>query len=323
MLHKPDFRSLAGLGKTLKLLAFLNFSGFMKLIYNHKFLGHKCQKEHPESPERLKYFSGEKETRIMNGEQYLSLAHDKAYINLVKEYSAKGLWLSEDTFLEKDSFETACYAVGAAVQAAESKGFALVRPPGHHAGIAKGHGFCLFNNMAIAAKYLLKKKKRVFVFDFDLHHGDGTQEILENEKDAFYFSTHQIDIFPFTGMANGKNFINVPMRAGSRDVEFIGVLERKLLPAIEKFKPDVIGLSAGFDCYFKDFSENGSLYSNGEEPPAETPEERSAENALGFFFTKRSFKRLKELLAPYNCFAVLEGGYNPESVFEGVKEFLD
>jgi len=276
----------------------------MKLIYNSKFLGHSCTKgPHPESPERLKFFQSEKETRVVNGEGYLELAHSKEYVKLVKEYSRKEFNLSQDTYLCKNSFETACYAVGAAVQSSQTKAFALVRPPGHHAGIAKGHGFCLFNNMAIAVKHLLKKKKRVFVFDFDLHHGDGTQEILEGEKDAFYFSTHQLGEFPETGTENGKNFTNVQLHAGARDVEFIGVLERRLMPAIKKFNPDVVGLSAGFDCYYKD---NNVLH-----------------QGTGFSLTKRSFQKIKELLSPYNVFAVLEGGYNPESIWEGVSVFLE
>lgn len=299
----------------------------MKLLYNSKFLGHSCRQGfHPEGPERLKFFQGEKESRLVgNGEDFLELAHSKAYVKLVKEYCKKQLYLNEDTYTCNDTFETACYAVSASIQAAKNPGtFALVRPPGHHAGIAKGEGFCIFNNMAIAVKHLLSKEKRVFVFDFDLHHGNGTQEILQGEKDAFYFSTHQQDIYPGTGLKSEKNFINVPLRAGCRDVEFIGVLERKLMPAIEKFNPDIIGLSAGFDVYYKDFNAQGYLYSK--EKNTESKEEfygKPDEKSLGFSLTKRSFKKIKELLSSYKTFAVLEGGYNPESVWEGVNEFLD
>ena len=297
----------------------------MKLLYNSKFLGHSCPSGiHPESPERLKFFQSEKETRLVFDEKVLELAHRKEYINLVREYCKKQLWLDSDTFTSLDSFETAVYAANSAIQASETGAFALVRPPGHHAGIAKGEGFCLFNNMAIAVKHLLAKGKRVFVFDFDLHHGNGTQEILQGEKNAFYFSTHQLGIYPGTGLESGKNLINVPLHAGCRDVEFIRVLEKKLMPAIEKFNPDITGLSAGFDCYYKDFNSQGFLYA-----PEKTPESgeffygEPKEKSLGFSLTKRSFKKIKELLSSYKTFAVLEGGYNPESIWEGVNEFLD
>ncbi|HIH32933.1 MAG TPA: histone deacetylase [Candidatus Diapherotrites archaeon] len=296
----------------------------MKLLYNSKFLGHSCNAGHPESPERLKFFQSEEETRLINGEQYLELCHSRQYISLVKEYCKKQLWLSQDTFTCADSFETACYAVSAAVQASESNAFALVRPPGHHAGIASGEGFCIFNNIAIAVKRLLQKGQRVFVFDFDLHHGNGTQEILEKEPNAFYFSTHQAGIYPGTGMDSGKNFTNIPLNAGCRDVEYVRLLEKKLSPALKAFKPDVVALSAGFDSYYKDFSAKGFLGSGKEsELSKEDFTAKAQASALGFSLTKRSFEKIKELVTPYNHFAVLEGGYNPESIREGVNVFLE
>jgi len=273
----------------------------MKLVFNRKFLGHE-NKGHPENAERLSSFKDCKNSEIENGEKYLSLIYSQDYIHKIKLLCEKELPYNVDTPCFKDSYETACYAVGASILAAKINGFALVRPPGHHAGVAHGGGFCLFNNIAIATQYLLNKGKRVFIVDFDLHLGDGTHEIFDGVDNVFYFSTQQGGIFPGAKPVT-KNCFNVDFDYGVDDEEYIKILDKYLVPLIKKFKPDVVGLSAGFDSYYKDLNYLGL--------------------SAGFRLTKKSYERIKEIVSGYGCFAVLEGGYNPESIKEGVEIFIE
>jgi len=272
----------------------------MKIIYNKIFLEHDIY--HPENKERLSRFKSLKDTSLENGEKYLSLVHTASLIEYVKERAGKELPLDADTMTCKKSYEVACFAAGAAIQAAERDAFALLRPPGHHASSSRSAGFCIFNNVAIAAKYLLNKKKRVFIFDFDLHHGNGTQDIFLGEKNIMYFSMHQSPQYPGTGIVSEGNCINVPLSMGTGDDEYMGQLETKLIPALRKFKPDIVGVSAGFDGYYRDYG-----YMN---PTA------------GFKLTSKTYEKIKEIIGEYKSFYVLEGGYNPESIYEGVNVFI-
>jgi len=273
----------------------------MKLIYNKIFLEHDTG-NHPENKERLKYFYDLKDSEIKNGEEFIELVHSKDYINQIKECSSNGISIDPDTILSKRSYEVSCYAVGASIKAAEEEGFALVRPPGHHACYNRAMGFCIFNNMAIVVKHLVNQGKKVFVLDFDLHHGNGTQSILENEKNAFYFSLHQSPLYPGTGLMSGKNYINIPLKVGTEDEEYIKVLNGRLIPALERFNPDVIGVSAGFDSYIKDY--------------------RYMNPMGGFRLTRKSYEEIDKITKRHKRFFLLEGGYNPLSIKEGVEVFI-
>jgi len=273
----------------------------MKLIYNKIFLEHDTG-SHPENKTRLIYFSNLPDSRIDYDESVLELVHTKEYINSVKKQCLRGSSLTLDTPVCKKSFEIAVYAANAAVKASEEKAFALVRPPGHHSGRDFGGGFCLFNNTAIAVQNLLNNGKKVFILDFDIHHGNGTQDIFFGKDNIIYFSTHQSPpCYPGTGLKSEENCINYPLPYGCDDSVYIHILERKLAPALRKFNPDVVAVSAGFDSYYKDKDALGS--------------------GVGFNLTKKSYEKIKQILKPYPGFFVLEGGYKPESIREGVEIF--
>ncbi len=269
----------------------------MKLIFNKKFLEHN-NPQHPENNTRLKYFKELEETVVENGEKYLSLAHTKRMIDAVKEASKRGAWLDGDTYTNEKSYEAACYAVGAAIKAAEDSAFALVRPPGHHATRDQSMGFCIFNNMGIVAKKLVSEGKRVFVLDIDLHHGNGTQDILLGEENAMFFSIHQSPMYPGTGQYPERNCVNIPMPYQTSDVGYISILEKKLKVELEKFDPDIVGVSAGFDSYCTDLD--------------------VLHPGVGFRITGKSYDVLKAILKPYKTFYLLEGGYSAESIRDGV-----
>jgi acetoin utilization deacetylase AcuC-like enzyme len=163
-----------------------------------------------------------------------------------------------EVHLSPDSYEAACSAVGLAVLAAGQGDFAVIRPPGHHAKQERADGFCLFNNIAIAAQKLVEDGKKVFILDIDGHHGDGTQQIFYRSDQVLFCSVHQQFAYPWTGEANetgegdGKGFtMNFPLPAGSGDRELLESVDRAIERALE-FKPDAVGVSAGFDGYHAD-----------------------------------------------------------------------
>ncbi|MCX5785621.1 MAG: histone deacetylase [Elusimicrobia bacterium] len=275
----------------------------MKLIFHPLFLKHELA-GHPEKPERLSLLKLDNYVAAENGEKYLSLAHEAAYIKKIKGMSlaiaadattprsepGKAEHLDSDTYVSRDTYEAACYAAGAAVQAAGTGGFALTRPPGHHAPYG---GFCIFNNMAIAVK---TAGKRTFIIDWDAHHGNGTEALLKNDKNVMCFSTHQAPLYPWTGLRSRGNAINIPLKAGAGDEDYLRIVEKKLRPALEAFQPELVGVSAGFDSYYKD-----------------------AGMLTNLRLTQKSYEAVCKAIARYKVFFLLEGGYNPESVKDGVE----
>ena len=199
----------------------------------------------------------------------LSLVHEKQYISKVRELAVKGGGqLDQDTVVSADSYEAARYAAGGVIKAVDAimdggmdSVFALVRPPGHHATAGRGMGFCLFNNVVVAAEYALHKynMERIAIIDFDVHHGNGTQDAFYNNPGVLYISTHQYPHYPGTGRMNETGegealgtTVNIPLPEGCGDGQYKEVFERIIVPAARRFKPRLIMVSAGYDGHWSD-----------------------------------------------------------------------
>jgi acetoin utilization deacetylase AcuC-like enzyme len=250
------------------------------LITHPCFLEHDTGPGHPERPDRMRainkalahdIFSPLKRVEAPlrdDVENWIALAHPKAYIDAIKELRpARGeepVRLDPDTVLSAGSWEAALRAVGSGLLAVDEvverrvhNAFAQVRPCGHHAETARAMGFCIFNNVAIAAMYARAKHgcERVAVVDFDVHHGNGTQDIFWSEKDLFLASTHQMPLYPGTGALGETgvgNIWNAPLRPGDGGDPFREAFESRILPALRNFGPDLIVISAGFDAHRDD-----------------------------------------------------------------------
>ena len=200
--------------------------------------------------------------------EQLARVHDVHYIKRISELRDRAVALDPDTYTSPETYEISRLAAGAAIDAVErtmsgshSYAFALMRPPGHHAEHAHAMGFCLFNNVAVAAAHARQTlgAKRVAIVDYDVHHGNGTQHMFERDASVLYISTHQFPYYPGTGAVEeigvgpGEGFtVNLPMASGGTDADYQHVFDRVALPILREFAPDLLLVSAGFDAHQRD-----------------------------------------------------------------------
>jgi acetoin utilization deacetylase AcuC-like enzyme len=244
-------------------------------IYREHLLG-LVGREHPERPERFDaVVQGLDEAGLLNRlgrvearaatEEELLLCHTPEYLRKAKHEVQQGYaFLSTgDTDITSNSWDVAAQAVGGVLNAVDAvverkarNAFCVVRPPGHHATASRGMGFCLFNNVAIAARHAQRKHGvgRVLIVDWDVHHGNGTQDIFYSDPSVFFFSTHQWPLYPGTGRADETGdgaaegtTTNFPFRAGSGRKEVLGAVQNSLVPLMKRFRPELVLISAGFD----------------------------------------------------------------------------
>jgi acetoin utilization deacetylase AcuC-like enzyme len=287
------------------------------LITHPACLEHQTPPGHPERPDRLRAVE-----RALEEERFqllqrvtapaaaletIALCHPMSYVTAIRDATPReGLVrLDADTSMSPGSFEAALRAVGGAVHAVDEvmagrarNAFVAIRPPGHHTETARAMGFCLFNNAAIAARYAQKQHgiERAAVVDFDVHHGNGSQDIFWSDRTVMYSSTHQMPLYPGTGAVSERGehntVVNAPLSAGDGGDQFREAFATVILPRLEEFRPDLIVISAGFDAHMRDPLANLNLVE------------------ADFEWATRKVMEIADARAGGRVVSLLEGGYD-------------
>ena len=299
------------------------------IVTTDTYINHNTGQGHPENADRVsvvienlkkvknKNFVWKKPNKFDT--KYLKITHNSNYVSEVEKcFPKKGLFfLDGDTIISPGSKEASSDAVGSIITAIDGiwnrefqNAFCAVRPPGHHAEKNKAMGFCIYNNVAVGANYLLEKYKlnKIAIIDFDVHHGNGTQDIFHDNEKVLYISTHQYPYYPGTGGSNEKgkfnNILNIPLPAGTNSEEYLNAYEH-VLKKLKEFKPEFLLFSAGFDAHKND--------------PLAQLHLRSEDF---YELTKRTLI-LAESSCKGNVVSILEGGYDLNALKESTEMHLN